>query len=83
MDRIKLHNVLPQVFAMQKELSSDVWRQDVVFERGKTYLVEADSGKGKSTFCSYLLGYRSDYSGQLLFEGMSAICFRNCGCSQN
>ncbi len=68
MDRIKLHNVLPQVFAMQKELSSDVWRQDVVFERGKTYLVEADSGKGKSTFCSYLLGYRSDYSGQLLFD---------------
>ena len=32
------------------------------------YLVEADSGKGKSTFCSYIQGYRHDFSGQILFD---------------
>ena len=30
--------------------------------------MEADSGKGKSTFCSYIQGYRNDFSGQLLFD---------------
>ena len=32
-------------------------------------MIEADSGKGKSTFCSYIVGYRHDYSGQVLFDG--------------
>lgn len=31
--------------------------------------MEANSGKGKSTFCSYILGYRNDYNGQVLFDG--------------
>lgn len=30
--------------------------------------MEAESGKGKSTFCSYLLGYRHDYTGELYFD---------------
>lgn len=42
--------------------------QDVEFDKGKTYLVEADSGKGKSTFCSYVVGYRRDYKGQISFD---------------
>lgn len=46
----------------------DIWQKDVTFERGRHYLVEADSGKGKSTFCSYVLGYRHDYTGQVLFD---------------
>ena len=43
-------------------------REDITFEKGKTYLIEADSGQGKSTFCSYLLGYRHDYSGKIMFD---------------
>ena len=42
------------------------------FQRGQSYLVEADSGKGKSTFCSYILGYRHDYSGHVLFDDADA-----------
>ena len=30
--------------------------------------MEAESGQGKSTFCSYVLGYRHDYSGQVMFD---------------
>ena len=48
--------------------TSDIWRSEVVFERGQHYLLEADSGKGKSTFCSYVMGYRNDYSGRILFD---------------
>ena len=31
-------------------------------------MVQADSGRGKSTFCSYIIGYRNDYSGQVCFD---------------
>ena len=74
MNKIQFNHVLPQVFqaiATEKNvaMTSSIWLQDVTFERGRHYLIEADSGKGKSTFCSYILGYRHDYSGQILFDG--------------
>ncbi len=66
--KIELDNVTPQVFDGIGDLHSEIWQSHVTFERGKTYLVEADSGKGKSTFCSYLIGYRNDYSGHIRFD---------------
>ena len=76
MNSIQFKNVLPQVFKAQptspsegRQEGSDIWQKEVSFERGSHYLIEADSGKGKSTFCSYILGYRHDYSGQVLFDG--------------
>ena len=68
MDRITLENVVPAVFAGNTGLTSDVWRRSVAFDKGGTYLVEAASGTGKSTLCSYIIGYRNDYSGRILFD---------------
>ncbi len=68
MQTITLSNILPHVFAQADGLVSEVWKQNVCFEKGKLYLVEAMSGTGKSTLCSYLLGYRHDYTGTLLFD---------------
>ena len=68
METIQFHSVLPQVFSQRTDLESEIWNQDVSFEQGHLYLVEADSGKGKSTFCSYILGYRHDYSGSVRFD---------------
>lgn len=75
MNTIRLLSLLPQSFFLQKNLKSEVWQQDITFEKGQLYLVEADSGKGKSTLCSYILGYRHDYSGQLLFDDDDARGF--------
>lgn len=50
MQTINLTSVLPQVFQQSKDLKSEIWKQNVKFERGHLYLVEAESGKGKSTF---------------------------------
>ncbi len=72
MERITFSQVVPQVFANSSSYSGDVWHQELVLEKGRTYLLEADSGHGKSTFCSYVLGYRSDYSGRLLFDSRDA-----------
>lgn len=72
MNTIQFKYVIPQVFASREEQNSDVWQQDITFEKEKVYLLEAESGKGKSTFCSYLIGYRHDYSGQVLFDDVDA-----------
>lgn len=69
MKTIKLQRVLPRIFADRKsDISSDIWLSDVAFERGRSYLIEADSGKGKSSLCSYLYGQRYDYEGTILFD---------------
>lgn len=68
MKKIIFKNVLPHVFSNQVELHSDIWNSNVEFEKGKLCLIEADSGKGKSTFCSYVVGFRHDYTGCVLFD---------------
>lgn len=69
MQSIRLHNVIPDIFAQREDVRSDIWLTDFEFERGKRYLVEAESGAGKSSLCSYLYGQRDDYRGEILFDG--------------
>ena len=69
MEQIALNNTLPRVFAGQNGIHSDIWHQDVTLERGKRYLISAESGTGKSSMCSYIYGYRQDYSGVIAFDG--------------
>ncbi len=69
MDKIQLIDTLPNVFQNRTDVVSDIWNQRVEFEKGKLYLVEANSGTGKSSLCSYIFGYRHDYKGQILFDG--------------
>lgn len=69
MDRIELNDTLPRVFAGQPGIRSEVWLRHVSFEKGKKYLISAESGGGKSSLCAYLYGYRKDYSGEFLFDG--------------
>lgn len=69
MKEIRLNNVVPEIFANRSDISSDIWLNDVVLERGKSYLIEAASGTGKSSLCSYLYGQRGDYRGVISFDG--------------
>lgn len=69
MKKIQLIDTLPNVFANRTDIVSDIWRKEVEFEKGKLYLVEANSGTGKSSLCSFIYGYRNDYQGQILFDG--------------
>lgn len=71
-DRITLHNVLPDVFRGQEHEvrinGSQVWLRDVTFARSGRYVIEAESGTGKSSLCSFIYGSRNDYSGTILFD---------------
>jgi ABC-type lipoprotein export system ATPase subunit len=68
-NKIQLHNVVPEIFAQREDLRSDVWHNDFCFEQGKSYLIKAASGTGKSSLCSYLYGQRGDYRGVISFDG--------------
>ena len=68
MNSIHLQQTLPQVFADRNSVTSDVWHQDLIFRKGEMYLIEAASGTGKSSLCSYLYGYRNDYQGIINFD---------------
>lgn len=79
MNSIELQHVLPAVFAGRDAISSDVWHQSVALQRGETYLIEAASGTGKSSLCSYIYGYRKDYEGIICFDGKN---IRNLAANQ-
>lgn len=68
MHTISLHDILPRIFA-DNPPPSDVWRQRVEFVAGQSYLLQADSGKGKSSLFAYIYGYRDDFEGEILFDG--------------
>ncbi|MEG1564806.1 MAG: ATP-binding cassette domain-containing protein [Bacteroides sp.] len=73
METIHLQQALPLVFADREATTSDVWYQDLTFKKGEFYLIEAASGTGKSSLCSYIYGYRNDYQGFIHFDE-SNIC---------
>ena len=72
-DTIILNNVLPRVFAGSENEppvnGSQVWLQKLEFHQSQSYLIEAESGTGKSSLCSFIYGNRCDYSGEILFDG--------------
>ncbi len=74
MDTIRLRGLLPEVFAA-RDVNSEVWRKDVEIVRGDICLVEAASGEGKSSLCSFVVGYRHDYRGSILFDNIDARTF--------
>lgn len=72
MNSIRLDNTLPNVFLARQDVQSDIWRKQVTLEKGKTYLVEASSGTGKSSLCSFIIGFRHDYDGNILFDSQNS-----------
>ncbi len=70
---------MPRVFAgSERELpvkDSQVWLRELDFTAPNSYLIEAESGTGKSSLCSYIYGNRHDYSGEILFDGENIRTF--------
>lgn len=76
---ILLKGVLPQIF-VDKETGgnvgdSQVWLNDVQISKGDVCLIEAESGTGKSSLCSFLYGNRTDYDGIIAFDGVDIRSF--------
>lgn len=82
MNQIILHHVLPQVFRDRTHTPSDVWQCELAFDRGCKYLIQAQSGTGKSSLCSFIIGQRHDYDGVIEFDGKNIKTLRPAGWTQ-
>lgn len=69
-ERIRLWSLLPQAFAAERGriAGSEIYLTEQTLTKGKHYSVQARSGGGKTTLCSYLFGVRKDYEGNILFN---------------
>ena len=72
---ITLKGVLPRVFSGDDDRGrlkeSEVWlRSELTFRVKERYIIEAESGTGKSSLCAYIYGERTDYEGDILFDGV-------------
>ena len=67
---IELKKVIPiPLLENGLNLNSEVFNNDLVtFEKGKNYLISANSGKGKSTLIHAIYGLRNDYEGHIYFD---------------
>ncbi|MDE6535076.1 MAG: ATP-binding cassette domain-containing protein [Muribaculaceae bacterium] len=73
-NEITLKQVLPCVFKGMEDTerirTSQIWEvPSFVFNKGCKICIQAESGCGKSSLLSFIFGNRSDYSGQILFDG--------------
>lgn len=70
LDSIILDNLNLKAFAGAPDegASSEVFGRQLTFHKGDSYLIEAGSGRGKSSLFSFLCGLRSDYSGKISFR---------------
>ncbi len=68
MNSIHLQQTLPEVFADRTLILSEIWHKDVIFSKGESYLIEAASGTGKTSLCSFIYGSRNDYQGIITFD---------------
>lgn len=72
---IVLNHIMPEPLASIKHSSESIWGNHVSLEAGKKILLNASSGKGKSTFTTTIAGLRNDYSGALTYDGKDIKTF--------
>lgn len=66
---ITLNHVMPQPLTSIEHGSESIWGNHVVLESGKRIMLNASSGKGKSTFTMTTVGLRKDFSGSITYDG--------------
>ncbi len=65
---IGLREVLPRPLEGNLSEPSDVWCSSLDISRGSYTLIEASSGRGKTSLCSFLYGMRGDYLGEIYLD---------------
>ncbi len=66
---IRLEKMIPLPMLEQNTEGSGVWEADtLIFEPGRSYVIEAPSGKGKTSLLSMIYGLRDDYRGVIRLD---------------
>jgi putative ABC transport system ATP-binding protein len=73
---IRFEKMIPLPLLEQDTSGSEVWESEsVLFEQGKSYILEAPSGRGKTSLLSVIYGIRKDYQGTVLLDDKSVSQF--------
>lgn len=67
--KITLDRIMPIPLASIKHSKESIWGNHVELTKGKRILLNASSGKGKTTFTTTIFGLRRDYKGVLSYDG--------------
>ncbi|MCO5260849.1 MAG: ATP-binding cassette domain-containing protein [Crocinitomicaceae bacterium] len=73
--KIVLNKVMPFPLASIQHGETSIWGNEVVLEHGKKIMLNAASGKGKTTFTYTVTGLRTDYSGLISYDGRDVKSF--------
>lgn len=65
---ITFQNIMPQPLASIQHGKDSIWGNKVELKQGNKIMLNASSGKGKSTFTSVIFGLRKDFTGKLLYN---------------
>ena len=66
---IRLDKMIPLPLLEQDITGSEVWgAESTLFEQGKTYIIEAPSGRGKTSLLAVIYGIRKDYQGKVYLD---------------
>lgn len=68
---IRFENVIPKPLLNDQHSDTSVWDNQFELKQGLFYLLNASSGKGKSTFSNILYGLRHDFSGHVWYDNKS------------
>ena len=73
---IRFENMIPLPMLEQDTSGSEVWEaESLLLEQGKFYVVEAPSGKGKTSLLSVIYGIRTDFRGSVYLDDRSLGSF--------
>lgn len=73
----RLEKLIPLPMLEVKTSGSSIWEaESFLFTQGEKYLVEAASGKGKTSLLSIMYGLRKDYRGTLYIDDTSSSSLR-------
>ena len=65
---IEFQNVIPIPLKHELSFSGELWGKNVFFHSRENTLLDAYSGKGKTTFTSLVAGLRFDFEGNILID---------------
>ena len=68
---IKFSNVIPNPLINESFDEQSSWGKELSLDCSKNYLVTSNSGKGKSSFISFLFGSRIDYVGEVMVDNQN------------
>lgn len=73
---ITFQKVMPTPLASIQHGAESIWGSDIELKAGERILLNASSGKGKSTFTFTSVGLRKDYAGKILYDQQDVKSFQ-------